>query len=112
MNSHLLTLGTNNNFSIASLITSDCYNDENHLFHSMTNSIGSNLDFSNYSIDKLTHDYYPSSFQTDPTLFNTSTEQQYPPTTTTTTKKKDNQPKTNHRKRSNTKGHMEGEFHL
>ena len=99
MDNDVLPLGLNKNFSIASLITSYGYNDENHLFHSMTNSIGTNLDFNHYSIEKITHDYYPN-----PPLIDTSHEQ-YP----TQIKKKENRTKTHQRKRTTTKGHMEGQ---
>jgi hypothetical protein len=51
-------------FSIASLITSDCCDDENSLYHSMTSPIGTTnnnniINFpSNPSIEKITNDYY------------------------------------------------------
>jgi hypothetical protein len=95
-----LTLHTNN-FSIASLITSVDYNDENNLYHSMTNSLGSNIYLNHYSIDKITQDYYPNSIQEDFQQFLPSNEQQ-------PTKKKESRTKTNPRKPQTTKGHMEG----
>lgn len=51
-------------FSIASLITSDCCDDENSLYHSMSSPIGTTnnnniINFpSNPSIEKITNDYY------------------------------------------------------
>jgi hypothetical protein len=51
-------------FSIASLITSDCCDDENSLYHSMTSPIETTnqnhiLNFPpNPSIEKITNDYY------------------------------------------------------
>ena len=47
-------------FSIASLITSDCCDDENSLYHSVNNSIGTtNLNFTaDSSIEKITNEYY------------------------------------------------------
>jgi len=104
MDNHLITLRTNN-FSIASLITSAYYNDENNLYHSMTSSIEPNLDFNNYSIDKTTNEYYSNSIRSDPT-FTETPNGQYPPSI----KKKDNRTKTNHRKTPLNKGHMEGKF--
>jgi hypothetical protein len=52
-------------FSIASLITSDCCDDENSLYHSLTSPIGTNTNHTNIlnlpptpSIEKITNDYY------------------------------------------------------
>ena len=49
-------------FSIASLITSDCCDDENSLYHSLTSSIETtNINFTpDPSIEKITNDYYPN----------------------------------------------------
>ena len=58
-------------FSIASLITSDCCDDENSLYHSVNNSVGTtNLNFtSDSSIDKITNEYYTNHHQQQqPTL--------------------------------------------
>jgi hypothetical protein len=69
----------------------------------MTNSIGSNINFNHYSIDKITQDYYPNSIQEDFQQFLTSNEQHQQ-----SIKKKENRSKTNLRKTQTTKGHMEG----
>jgi hypothetical protein len=52
-------------FSIASLITSDCCDDENSLYHSMTSSIETtNINFTpDPSIEKITNDYYNNHHQ-------------------------------------------------
>ena len=52
-------------FSIASLITSDCCDDENSLYHSMTSPIGTNnINFNtNLPIEKITNDYYNNHIQ-------------------------------------------------
>ena len=53
-------------FSIASLITSDCCDDENSLYHSMSSPIGTNniINFPpNPSIEKITNDYYNNHIQ-------------------------------------------------
>lgn len=70
-------------FSIASLITSDCCDDENSLYHSMTNSNQSNFYFNNScSIDQIPNDNNLNSIQHDPlhnlrsaTLAETNNEQ-------------------------------------
>ena len=60
------------NFSIASLITSDCCDDENSLYHSMTSPIESNSINNNHTNSHLSnlltnksssHDYYPTDSQ-------------------------------------------------
>ncbi|CAF0897493.1 unnamed protein product [Adineta steineri] len=63
-------------FSIASLITSDCCEDENILYHSMTNLTESNFNYNNCSIDKSTNDYQQD-FQhcQSPTFIETNNEQ-------------------------------------
>lgn len=57
-------------FSIASLITSDCCDDENSLYHSMTSSIEANNNHNincttTPSIEKITNDYYTNHIQQD-----------------------------------------------
>jgi len=110
MDNNPLTPRTSNNFSIASLITSDCCNDENNLYYPMTNPIESNFNFNNCSIDKITNDFYPNSIQQDlhhfhsDTLIETNNEQYHQPI-----KRRENRSKTNHQKSSTTiSEHMEG----
>jgi hypothetical protein len=101
-----LSIPRPNNFSIASLITTDYYNDENTFYHSMTNPIGSNFHFNHYSIDKTTNDCYPIFPQPDlhsPTLSKTNNEHYQQQL-----KKRENRSKTNLQKNSTTKGPMEG----
>ncbi len=97
------------NFSIASLITTDCCNDENNLYHFMTNPIESNLNFNNCSSDKIANDYYPNSTEQDlhhfhsATLAETNNEQYQKPI-----KRRENRSKTNLQKSFTTTGHMKG----
>ncbi len=104
MDNNLLT-ARNNNFSIASLITSDCCNDENHFYHSMTNPIEPNLPFHNCSTDKITSDYYPNSIQQELPQVVENEQSQQP------IKKRENRVKTNLQKQSSTKGQMEGKLY-
>jgi hypothetical protein len=70
-------------FSIASLITSDCCDDENSLYHSMTSPIGTannnnnNNNIINFppnpSIEKITNDYYNNHIQQDLHHFRSAT---------------------------------------
>jgi hypothetical protein len=63
-------------FSIASLITSDCCDDENSLYHSITSPIGTstNINFTpTSSIEKITNDYYNHNIQPDPQHFRSAT---------------------------------------
>jgi hypothetical protein len=62
-------------FSIASLITSDCCDDENSLYHSMTSSIETtNINFTpTSSIEKITNDYYNNHIQQDHQHFRSAT---------------------------------------
>jgi len=112
MDNDPLTPRTTSNFSIASLITSDYCNDENNLYHPMTNPIETNFNFNNCSIDKITNDYYPNSTQQDlhpfhsDTLIETNNEQyqQQQPI-----KRKENRTKSNLQKSfTTTTEHMEG----
>lgn len=59
-------------FSIASLITSDCCDDENSLYHSLSSPIGSSNHHvnlltlpSNSSFEKINHEFYPNPIQTE-----------------------------------------------
>ncbi|CAF3203508.1 unnamed protein product [Rotaria socialis] len=66
------------NFSIASLITSDCCDDENSLYHSMTSSIETtnnhHIDCTpNLSIEKITNDYYNNHINQDLHHYRTAT---------------------------------------
>src|SRR4051812_10460825 len=66
-------------FSIASLITSDCCDDENSLYHSITSPIETNnntntINFTpNPSIEKITNDYYNNHIQQDLHHFRSAT---------------------------------------
>jgi hypothetical protein len=67
-------------FSIASLITSDCCDDENSLYHSLTSPIGTNTNHTNIlnlpptpSIEKITNDYYQDHHQQQQQHFRTAT---------------------------------------
>jgi hypothetical protein len=52
-------------FSIASLITSDCCDDENSFYHSMTSPTGTNINLNDFSTEKIPTDYYPISIEQD-----------------------------------------------
>lgn len=66
-------------FSIASLITSDCCDDENSLYHSLPSPIGTNHHVNilslapNPSVEKITSDYYPNHIQSDLHHFRSAT---------------------------------------
>ena len=69
-------------FSIASLITSDCCDDENSLYHSLSSPIGSNHQHqhlnllnlpSHSSFEKIPNEFYPNSIQTDLQQFRSAT---------------------------------------
>lgn len=60
-------------FSIASLITSDYCDDENSLYHSMTNPIPSNFYSNHSSIDQISNDNYSNLIQPDLSNFNSPT---------------------------------------
>jgi hypothetical protein len=78
----------------------------------MTNSIGSNINFNNYSIDKITQDYYPNSIQEDFHQFHSIKSIEIPNEQhQQQIKKKENRSKTNLRKTQTTKGHMEGSLY-
>lgn len=73
MDNNLLSPRTNSNFSIASLITTDCCNDENNLYHPMINPIELNFTSNNYSVEKIPSDYYSNSTQQDLHPFHSDT---------------------------------------
>lgn len=74
-------------FSIASLITSDCCDDENSLYHSLSSPIGSNHHHSHQqhqhlnllnlpshsSFEKISNEFYPNSIQNDLQQFRSAT---------------------------------------
>ncbi|CAF0819664.1 unnamed protein product [Rotaria sordida] len=80
MDNNLLTSRASS-FSIASLITSDCCDDENSLYHSLTNSIQTNFyptnnnnnNNNNCSIEQITNDNYSNSIQQDFHHFHSAT---------------------------------------
>ncbi|CAF1215166.1 unnamed protein product [Rotaria magnacalcarata] len=60
-------------FSIASLITSEYCDDENSLYHSMTNSIPSNFYSNNCSFNQIQNDTHPNSIQQELDHFRSAT---------------------------------------
>jgi len=88
-------------FSIASLITSDSCDDENALYHSLTNPTESN-----HNLNKITNDYYWNSIQQfrSATLIETNNEQDQQPIT----KRENYKQITNLQKSLTTTHHMEG----
>jgi hypothetical protein len=88
-----------NNFSIASLMTTDYCDEENHFYHSLASPTEPHLNLTDLSAEKPTESPYPTSSR----LIETNTEQ-YP----TQQAIKENR-STTHQKQSAKLRHMEGQ---